>query len=227
MSTAPTRSKSDSVLQQEIMQELKWDTRVDSSEIGVAVKNGVVMLSGNVDSYAKKMAAQEAAHRVTGALDVANEIEVKIPGKIAKTDVDIARAVRQALEWDVWVPDDLIQSTVSNGWVTLDGKVVLLRERDDVERAIRRLAGVRGVTNNIVVTGPRVEPEGVREMIEQALERRAEREAHRIKVDVDGGKVTLSGPVRSWAEKRAILGAVTHAPGITAVDERLFVDPMF
>lgn len=226
MSTAATRTKIDSVIQQEVIQELKWDTRVDASEIGVAVNNGVVMLSGNVDGYAKKIAAQEAAHRVAGVLDVANEIEVKIPGQIAKTDADIACAVRQALEWDVWVRDDLIQSTVSNGWVTLEGRVELLRERDDVERAIRRLAGVRGVTNNIVVTGPKLKPEDVREMIEQALERRAEREADRIKVSVEGGRVTLSGAVRSWAEKRAILGAVAHAPGITRVDEKLFVDPL-
>jgi osmotically-inducible protein OsmY len=221
------KSKTDSVIQQEVIREMKWDTRVDPGEIGVAVNDGVVVLSGDVDSYAKKMAAQEAAHRVAGVLDVANEIEVRIPGKIARTDADIARAVRQALEWDVWVRDDLIQSAVSNGWVTLEGKVELLRERDDVVSAIRSLAGVRGVTNNIVVTASKVEPEDVREMIEQALGRRAEREAQRIKVSVVDGKVTLSGPVHSWAEKRAILGAVAHAPGITAVDERLFVDPMF
>jgi osmotically-inducible protein OsmY len=221
------KSKTDSVIQQEVIREMKWDTRVDPGEIGVAVNDGVVVLSGDVDSYAKKMAAQEAAHRVAGVLDVANEIEVRIPGKIARTDADIARAVRQALEWDVWVRDDLIQSAVSNGWVTLEGKVELLRERDDVVSAIRSLAGVRGVTNNIVVTASKVEPEDVREMIEQALGRRAEREAQRIKVSVVDGKVTLSGPVHSWAEKRAILGAVAHAPGITGVDERLFVDPMF
>lgn len=227
MATAPMKSKTDSVIQQEVIREMKWDTRVDPGEIGVAVNDGVVVLSGDVDSYAKKMAAQEAAHRVAGVLDVANEIEVRIPGKIARTDADIARAVRQALEWDVWVRDDLIQSAVSNGWVTLEGKVELLRERDDVVSAIRSLAGVRGVTNNIVVTASKVEPEDVREMIEQALGRRAEREAQRIKVSVVDGKVTLSGPVHSWAEKRAILGAVAHAPGITGVDERLFVDPMF
>jgi osmotically-inducible protein OsmY len=227
MATAPIKSKTDSVIQQEVIREMKWDTRVDPGEIGVAVNDGVVVLSGDVDSYAKKMAAQEAAHRVAGVLDVANEIEVRIPGKIARTDADIARAVRQALEWDVWVRDDLIQSAVSNGWVTLEGKVELLRERDDVVSAIRSLAGVRGVTNNIVVTASKVEPEDVREMIEQALGRRAEREAQRIKVSVVDGKVTLSGPVHSWAEKRAILGAVAHAPGITGVDERLFVDPMF
>jgi osmotically-inducible protein OsmY len=227
MSTAAVRFKTDSKIQQEVIQELKWNTRVHAAEIGVAVDKGVVSLTGTVDSYAKKMAAQEAAHRVAGVLDVANEIMVKIPGNLTRTDTELAHAVRRTLEWDVWVPDERIQSTVSNGWVTLEGTVDLLRERADVERAIRSLAGVAGVTNKIVVTGAKVKEAEVREMIERALERRAEREAERIKVDVADGKVTLSGRVRSWAEKRAIVGAISHAPGVNAVEEDLFVDPLF
>jgi osmotically-inducible protein OsmY len=227
MSTTAVSSKSDSKIQQEVIQELKWDTRVHAAEIGVAVDKGVVLLTGNVDSYAKKMAAQEAAHRVAGVLDVANEIKVKIPGNLVRTDAELARAVRRALEWDVWVPDERIQSTVSNGWVTLEGTVDLLRERVDVERAIRSLAGVVGVTNKILVGGARVKPNVLREMIEKALERRAEREAEQIKVEVEDGKVKLSGRVRSWAEKRAVVGAISHAPGVTALEEDLFVDPLF
>jgi osmotically-inducible protein OsmY len=221
------KTKPDSRIQQEVIDELKWDSRVDAVQIGVTVDEGVVTLTGHQDSYARKMAAQEAAHRVPGVLDVANDIEVKIPGKLGRTDAEIAHAVRQALDWDVWVPSDLIASTVSNGWVILEGKVDLCRERNDVERAIHRLAGVRGVTNRIVVAGREVKPNAVRAMIQQALERRAKREADHIRVDVADGKVTISGLVRSWAEKRAILGAVSHAPGVTSVSENLSVDPLF
>lgn len=227
MSTGAVRFKTDSKIQQEVLQELKWDTRVRAAEIGVAVYSGVVTLTGTVDSYAKKMAAQEAAHRVAGVLDVANDIQVKIPGNLARSDSEIAQAIRRTLEWDVWVPDERIRSTVSDGWVSLDGTVDLLRERTDVERAIRALAGVKGVTNKIVVANVGAKAVEVRDMIEKALERRAEREAERIKVEVANGRVTLSGRVRSWAEKRAILGAVAHAPGVNSLEEDLFVDPMF
>jgi osmotically-inducible protein OsmY len=225
--SAKMQTKSDAQIQQEVLRELKWDTRVEEAEIGVTVDRGVVTLTGSVGSYAKKLAAQEAAHRVFGVLDVANDIEVKIPGAEARSDTDIARAVRRALEWDVWVPEERITSTVADGWVTLEGEVNVLREREDAERAIRRLAGVRGVTNKIVVRPAKVEAEDLREAIEEALERRAEREARRIKVEVEDGAVTLSGRVRSWAEKRAILGIVSHAPGVRSVNENLFVDPMF
>ena len=162
-----------------------------------------------------------------GVLDVANDIQVQLPGSRTRSDTEIAQAVRSALEWDVWIPEERIMSTVSNGWVTVEGDVALLRERGDVERAIRRLSGVRGVTNNIEVKPSAVAAADVRETIEEALERRAEREARRIKVEVHNGAVKLSGPVRSWAEKRAILGTVSHAPGVRAVDEHLFVDPLY
>jgi osmotically-inducible protein OsmY len=225
--SAKMQTKSDSQIQQEVLREMKWDTRVDENEIGVAVGQGVVTLTGAVDSYGKKIAAQEAAHRVFGVLDVANDIQVRLPGTMARSDTDIVKAVRSALEWDVWVPEQRITSTVSNGCVTLEGNVDLLRERDDAERAIRRLAGVRAVTNKIEVKPARVAADDLREAIEEALERRAEREARRIKVEVHDSEVTLSGSVRSWAEKRAILGTVSHAPGVRAVQENLFVDPLF
>jgi osmotically-inducible protein OsmY len=219
------QTKSDSEIHQEVLRELKWDSRVEENEIGVAAKDGVVTLSGVVTSYAKKLAAQEAAHRVFSVLDVANDMQVQIPGSMSRSDTEIAHALRSALEWDVWIPQDQIKSTVTDGWVTLEGEVELLRERYDAERAIRRLAGVRGVTNRIEVKPGRVAADDLREAIGEALERRAEREARRIKVEVNGSEVTLSGSVRSWAEKRAILGAVSHASGVGRVNEHLFVDP--
>jgi len=225
--SAKMQTKTDSQIQQAVLSELKWDTRVEETEVGVTVEGGVVTLTGMLDSFAKKLAAQEAAHRVFGVLDVANDIQVRVPGSMARTDADIAQALRNALEWDVWVDQERIKSTVSNGFVTLEGEVTLFREREDVERVVRRLAGVRGLTNKIVVKPAKIKAEDVREAIEEALERRTEREARHIKVEVHDSEVKLSGPVRSWAEKRAILGIVSHAPGVRAVDERLFVDPMF
>ena len=225
MTRAKTEIKGDAQIKQDVLRELGWDTRVEETEVGVIVDEGVVTLTGNVSSYGKKLAAQEAAHRVAGVLDVANEIEVVIPGARTRTDTEIAQAVRNALEWDVLVNDESIRSTVSNGWVRLEGTVASLYEREEVERAVRRLAGVRGVTDEIVVSGPSLNSIEVQKMIEEALERRAERLAHRIEVTVSGGVVNVTGRVRSWAEKRAILGAVSHAPGIRRVNEDLLVDP--
>ena len=224
---AKMQTKTDSEIQQSVLRELKWDTRVEETEVGVTVERGIVTLTGTVDSYAKKLAAQEAAHRVFGVLDVANDLEIRVPGSLGRSDAEIAQAVRNALEGDAWVNEQRITSTVSNGFVTLDGEVRLLRERDDVERTVRRLAGVTGVDNKIRVKPVSIKAEYVRAAIEEALERRAEREAQHIKVEVHDSEVKLSGRVRSWAEKRAILGIVSHAPGVRAVDENLFVDPMF
>jgi len=226
MTRAKTETKSDAQIQQEVLRELKWDTRVEETEIGVIVDQGVVTLTGNVSSYGKKLAALKAAHRVAGVLDVADEIQVVLPGGKTRTDAEIAQAVRNSLEWDVMVNDERIRSTVTKGWVYLDGTVETLYEREDVERAIRRLAGVRGVTDRLVVAGPSVKPDVVQRAIEEALERRAGRVAHRLKVSVSDGTVTLKGWVRSWAEKRAVLGAVSHAPGVCAVNDDLILDPL-
>jgi osmotically-inducible protein OsmY len=216
--------KSDGEIKSEVQFQLGWDTRVKQTEIGVTVNKGIVTLTGTVDSYAKKLAAKEAAHRVRGVLDVANEIEVKTAGDRRLTDADIAKAVRHALEWDVLVPDDQIHSTVSDGWVTLEGKVEYFTERTDAERAVSHLRGVRGVTNEIKVTMP-VDPEKIQFLIEDVLELRADREAKRIKVKIDGSEVTLIGAVNTWDEKKAIVGAVGHTPGVTAIRDHLFVDP--
>ena len=150
--------KTDSEIQQAVLQELKWDTRVEETDVGVEVDAGVVTLTGTVSSWAKRLAAQEAAHRVAGVLDVANDIQVKMSGDLRRTDTDIAHAVRHALEWNVFVPEEHIRSTVADGWVTLEGNVDYWSQREDADEAVRRLAGVRGVTNKIEVTPPRCFP---------------------------------------------------------------------
>ena len=218
-------SKSDFQIQQEVLLEIKWDSRVEATKVGVTADRGVVTLTGTVGSFAEKLAAQEAAHRVPGVLDVANDLQVKVAEGAARTDTEIAQAVRRALEWDALVPGQSIQSTVSDGWVTLAGSVAYLRQGQDALRAVRNLAGVRGVTNQLRVVPPTLRPGDVQRLIEQALERQALREADRIEISVTDGEVDLSGRVRTWAERRAILGAVSHAPGVQTVNCRISVDP--
>ena len=220
-----TLKKTDSGLQQAVLQELKWDTRVEETEVGVEVDSGVVTLTGTVSSWAKRQAAQEAAHRVSGVLDVANDIQVRIPGSGTRSDTDIARAVRQALEWNVFVPETRIQSTVSEGWVTLTGDVEYWSHREDAESAIRYLTGVRGVSNLIEVKAPKLNSSDIRKTIEAALERQAEREAGRIGLDLRDGRVNLTGTVHSWAEKEAVLGAVRGTPGVRTVESHLVIEP--
>ena len=217
------KSRTDEQIHHDVLDELRWDTRVEETELGVEVDKGVVTLTGTVSSYANKVAALEAAHRVSGVLDVANDIQVKIPGGFTRTDTEIAQAVRGALEWNVLVPDQQIRSTVADGWVTLEGVVAYLSEREDAERAVLNLSGVRGVVNKLVVNPRDVAPTDVRMVIEDALERRADREADRIGVNVSDGTVTLSGSINSWEEKRAIVGAVSHAPGVVAVRDHLTI----
>ena len=213
--------RTDSEIHQAVLRELKWDTRVEETEVGVEVDQGVVTLTGTVSSWAKRLAAEQAAHRVAGVLDVANDIGVKIPGH--RTDADIASAVRHSLEWNVLVPDERIRSTVSNGWVTLEGVVDYWTQREDADEAIRKLAGVRGVTNEIQVKPPKVVPADIRFAIQDALARQVRREASRIDVDVHDDQVTLSGVVHSWAEREAIVGAAKGTLGVRQVDDHLRV----
>jgi osmotically-inducible protein OsmY len=182
--------KTDTQIHHDVLEELQWDSRVDEKEVGVQVAGGVVTLTGTVTSWAKRMAAQEAAHRVIGVLDVANDIQVKALGGLVPTDTEIAQAVRRALEWDVFVPEEKITSTVTGGWVTLEGTVEGWSQRNDAERAVRNLTGVKSVVNKITVMPPNAVTEDVQKAIEQALERRAEREARQIRVDVRDGAVT-------------------------------------
>lgn len=218
--------KTDTQIHRDVIEELRWDSRVDETEVGVEVDKGVVTLTGTVSSWAKRMAAQEAARRVRGVLDVANDIEVGVPGGLTRTDTEIAQAVRHALEWDVFVPEEKISATVSNGWVTLDGTVDRGSQRDDAERAVRNLTGVKGVVNTITVTPAKPVTQDVRKAIEQALERRAEREAKHISVDVRDGVVTLTGAVHSWAERSSVVAAARFTPGVRDVEDHLRMEPV-
>lgn len=209
--------KTDAQIQQDVLNELKWDTRVEPTEIGVEVHGAIVTLTGTVSSWAKKVAAEEAAHRVSGVLDVANDVVVKVPGSTERSDSDIAAAVRAALKWDVFVPDEKIQSTVTGGAVTLKGQVDTYAQRDDAARAVRNLSGVRGVLNQISVSHPEVSPAQLRGAIQSALERHADREAAKIQIDVEGGHVSLHGDVHSWTERQAVIGAVTGTRGVEDV----------
>ena len=217
--------KSDSQIKTDVLNELKWDSRVDETDVGVQVKEGIITLVGSVDVYAKKIAAREAAHRVHGVLDVVDELQVKVAGVGGATDTDIARAVRDALEWDAFVPDEKISSTVSLGIVTLEGVVPTWSQRADADRVVRGLTGVRGVINQITVMAKAVDSSRIKADIEDALERQAEREARRIGVSVKDGVVMLTGRVRSWVEKDTIDRVVGFAPGVRRVDDRLVVDP--
>jgi osmotically-inducible protein OsmY len=215
----------DENVQVAVLRELAWDPGIDAAKVGVTVDQGIVTLSGSVDTYAERIAAHEAAHRVVGVLDVANELQVELPGDNIRTDTDLAQAVRHALEWDVQVADQRITSTVSNGWVTLEGEVDDGHERSNAERAIRNLVGVRGVTNQILVTGRKVRPEDVQREIEASLERRAATTAKRINVVTSDGRVILSGQVQTWADKEAILDAARMTPGVQSVEEQIQVGP--
>src|SRR5882762_8909014 len=178
-----TITRTDELIQRDVLEELKWDARVQPTEIGVAVKDGIVTLIGWVDSYTKRWAAEEAALRVRGVKAVANDIEVRLPLSAERTDADIAAAVVRALEWDAFVPIDKLDVTVSKGWVTLKGEVEWQYQKEDAERVIRRLQGVKGVSNLIIVR-PRATPQDLKKKIEDALVRTAQLDAQRIQVGV-------------------------------------------
>lgn len=219
-------NKTDHQIQQDVLRELEWDPRVRETEIGVQIQDGVVTLTGTVDSWAKKVAAKDAAHRVIGVLDVANDIRVHRPGE-KKTDTEIATAVRRALEWDAFVPDGCIETTVSDGVVLLEGTVEHAHQREDAMRVVENLQGVVSVANHIEVVPSPADLVTVRRHIEDALERRAAREARAIEVSIEDGIVRLRGKVRSWAEKRTVIGAAVGTRGVARVVDEIEIDPSF
>ncbi len=216
-----TYTRTDEEIQKDVLAELKWDAQVQPNEIGVSVKDGIVTLTGWVDSYLKKWSAEEAAHKAAGVKAVANDIEIRLATE--RTDADIAAAAVRALEWDAFVPSSQVHVTVSKGWVTLKGEVEWQYQKQDSERVVRRLLGVKGVTNLISVK-PRVTPTDLKRKIEDALLRNARFDAGRISVEVQGSKAILKGTVRSWAEREEAEREAWSAPGIIEVDNRITVE---
>jgi osmotically-inducible protein OsmY len=220
MATSTVSTRTDDQIQTDVLAELKWDARVRANEIGVSVKDGIVTLTGRVDSYLERWAAEDAAHRVRGVKAVANDIEVRLPSGSERTDSDLAQEIINSLRWDTTIPTDRLEITVSKGWVTLKGEIDYGFQRQDAERVVSRLAGVKGVTNLIQVKPP-VQPTNIKQGIDQALLRSAELDAKSITVEVEGSKVTLKGTVHSYAEYKEAERAAWSAPGVTAVDNRL------
>ncbi|HEX2845465.1 MAG TPA: BON domain-containing protein [Chitinophagaceae bacterium] len=219
--------KSDAMIQKEVQDELKWQPLLNATEIGVAVRNGVVTLSGQVDSYTKKLAAEKAAKRIGGVKAVAEDIKVVYYGSRVKTDAEIAEAVVNALKWHSAVQEEKIKIKVDDGVVTLDGEVDWDYQRTNAKAAIENLTGVKLVVNLIGVK-PKVKPSDVTRGIKDALLRSANSDAGKIRVDVIGSKVILNGTVRSFAEKEDAETAAWAAPGVMTLESNLVVaEPEF
>jgi osmotically-inducible protein OsmY len=210
----------DTQLQRDIMEELEWDPSLDASKIGVAAKSGIITLTGEVKTFAEKLAAERAAKRVYGVAGVANDIEVKIPSVSQRTDTDVAGAAVNTLKWNASLPPDRIQVTVRHGYVTLTGTVDWRYQKDSAERCVRELTGVKGVHNEIAIK-PVVKVADVKQKIESAFKRSAEMDARRLLVEASNGKVCLKGHVKSWAERDEAEEAAWAAPGVVEVDNQL------
>jgi osmotically-inducible protein OsmY len=218
--------RSDSEIKRDVEEELRWEPNVDPTDIAVAVKNGVVTLTGFVRSYAEKFSAEGAAKRVEGVVGVANDLEVRLPQTDERPDPEIARDVVANLK--IWLPSswEHIKAIVKNGWVTLEGEVEWNYQREYAERAVRWIKGVRGVSN-LIRLQPRVAPEPteIKQKIEEAFRRSALLDANRITIETHGGEVVLKGTVRSWAAREEAERAAWLAPGVTRVDNRIAVSP--
>ena len=215
--------KTDHEILRDIQDELKWDPYLSSSEIGISVKDGIVTLTGVVDAYWKKVAAENAVKRVSGVTAVVQKIEVRLSESGKRKDTDIAEAIQSAFKWSVLIPKDKIKIKVENGWVTLEGDVEWEYQKNAARKAVEKLAGVAGVTNNIRVT-PKAAPSEIKEKIKTAFLRNASLDSDRINISVDGSTVRLSGKVRSWAEKKEAERQAWLAPGVTKVENDIEID---
>jgi osmotically-inducible protein OsmY len=221
MSTA-TLTDRDLRVRDRVVHQLDWDPEVDASGIGVTARNGVVTLTGYVDTYSGKLAAERAAKRVLGVRGVANDVEVRL--KLGRIDPDIARDAVRALELRGTVPAS-VQAVVHDGFVTLTGKAGWLYQARDAEKAVRHIEGVRGVFNHIEVAGGAVGRD-VRHRIVQALHRSADLDARHVAVSIEGGVATLTGSVTTWPQRETAERAAASAPGIIRVQNEIRVEPI-
>ena len=216
--------RSDSEIEKNVKAELEWDPDLDATDIAVSVKNGVVTLTGFVKSYTDRYEAETAAKRVAGVVAVANDIEVRMPSVDERPDPDIAREAAAAIKSQLPISSENIKIIVKSGWVTLEGEVEWQYQRQTAENVVRRIKGVKGVSNTILLK-PRAEPTEVKRKIQEALRRSAEVDANRIEVEARGGEVILKGTVRSWIEREEAERAAWAAPGVTKVEDRIVVSP--
>jgi osmotically-inducible protein OsmY len=216
--------KTDAQLQHDVVEELTWEPSIDATHIDVAVKDGVVTLSGYVSSLTEKWTAEHVVKGVAGVKAVADDLEVRLPGASERTDSDIARAAVTALEWSTSVPHDRITVTVRHGWVTLEGTVDWPYQKSAAEDTVRHLMGVRGVTNALIVQ-PTVLPADISAKIEDAFKRNAILEARKVWVETQGSKVILRGNLHSWLERAEAERVAAGAPGVTEVENHINVTP--
>jgi osmotically-inducible protein OsmY len=216
--------RSDIDIKRDVEAELRWNPDIDATDIAVAVKNGVVTLSGFVRSYAQKFEAEQTAKRVNGVAAVANDIEVRLPVFNQRPDPEIARDAVAEIQNNLPYSSDHVRVVVRDGWVTLEGSVEWTYQRERAEQVVRRVRGVKGVTN-LIELQPRVPPVEVKHKIEEAFRRSAELDANRITVETEGGVVTLRGTVRSWAERQEAERVAWATPGVVRVNNLITISP--